>query len=253
MNWPHMSAAVSAAFLGSLVEFVEALTIILAVAMTRGWKAAWAGTAAGLAVLVVIVLALGPALLRIPIGALQLLVGILLLLFGMRWLRKAILRAAGLIALHDEEAAFADETRILTGAGVARRVGVDPLGFATAFKAVVLEGIEVAFIVLAVGAASGMLLPASLGALAALAAVAAVGLLAHRPLTRVPENTLKFAVGLLISAFGLFWLGEGMGVEWPGGDLAILVILLVLAGTAFLAVTLARHAAEGRPLDGARP
>ncbi len=249
MDWAHSAAAVSAAFLGSLVEFVEALTIILAVAITRGWQAAWAGTLAGIAVLFVIVLTLGPALLAIPIGVLQLAVGILLLLFGARWLRKAILRSAGLLALHDEEAAFADETRILSGTRLARGVGVDPLGFATAFKAVVLEGVEVAFIVLAVGAAGGMLVPASLGALAALALVAAVGIVAHRPLARVPENTLKFAVGLLITAFGIFWLGEGIGIEWPGGDLVLVPILAALFMGAMLAVALARRAGTGQPAE----
>lgn len=245
MDWPHATAAVSAAFLGSAVEFVEALTIILAVGITRGWRAACSGTIAGLAVLALVVLTLGPALMSVPIGALQVFVGLLLLLFGMRWLRKAILRSAGLVALHDEDAAFADETRLLSSGRVARRAGVDPLGFATAFKAVLLEGIEVAFIVLAVGAAGGMLLQASLGALAALVLVAAVGILAHRPLARVPENTLKFAVGLVIAGFGVFWLGEGMGFAWPGADLVLLPIIAALFAAALFARALARRVVRG--------
>ena len=242
MDWPRAAAAVGAAFLGSLVEFVEALTIILAVGITRGWRAAGAGTLAGLGALAVVVLTLGPALLAIPIEVLQLVVGALLLLFGMRWLRKAILRSAGVIARHDEEAAFADESRILSSARMARRLSADPLGFATAFKAVALEGIEVVFIVLAVGTAGGMLVPASLGALAALALVAAMGAIVHKPLTRIPENTLKFSVGLLIAAFGIFWLGEGIGIAWPGGDLVLFPILAVLLVGAMVGVAAARHA-----------
>jgi uncharacterized membrane protein len=232
MNWVHDSAAVSAAFMGSLVEFIEALTIVLAVGTTRGWRPALLGATAGIVALVIIVAALGPALLAIPIHALQLLVGILLLLFGMRWLRKAILRAGGVLALHDEDAAFEGERRVLSSARVAHRARVDPLGFLTAFKAVLLEGIEVVFIVVAVGAAGGLLLPASLGALVALALALLAGVFIRRPLARAPENSLKFAVGVLIAGFGIFWLGEGMGVAWPGEDWAIIGIVTVLLVTA---------------------
>lgn len=251
MDWAQGGAAVTAAFLGSLVEFIEALTIVLAVGITRGWRPALFGAAAGVAALAVLVAALGPALLSIPVHLLQLLVGMLLLLFGMRWLRKAILRAAGLMALHDEEAAFADETRLLSSARIARRARVDPLGFATAFKAVLLEGVEVAFIVLAVGAAGGMLVPAGLGALAALALVALIGVVAHRPLARVPENQLKFAVGVLISAFGVFWLGEGLGFAWPGADLVIIPLAVGVLTASLGAVRLARSSAAAR--GAARP
>lgn len=249
IDWTHSAAAVSAAFLGSLVEFVEVLTIILAVGITRGWRAAWLGAIAGVVVLAVIVAAFGPALLAVPIAYLQGFVGALLLLFGMRWLRKAILRSAGLIALHDEEAIYADETRVLSSARIATRIGVDPLGFATAFKATLLEGIEVAFIVLAIGVAGGQLVPAGIGALAAMALVTVVGVVAHRPLARVPENTLKFAVGLLISAFGIFWLGEGMGLAWPGEDLVLFPILGVLFGAALVGIRLARSSAAPKPVE----
>ena len=157
IDWAHAGPTVVAAFLASLVEFVETLTIVLAVGTTRGWRTAMLGTAAGTIVLVVLVLLLGPALQVIPLTVLQLVVGVLLLLFGMRWLRKAILRAGGLIALHDEVQVFADETRQLSGTGRALVAGVDAVGFVTTFKAVILEGLEVVFIVVAIGAVGGML------------------------------------------------------------------------------------------------
>jgi Ca2+/H+ antiporter, TMEM165/GDT1 family len=225
--------AVSAAFLASLVEFVEALTIVLAAGTLRGWRAAIAGTAAALAVLVWVVAALGPLLDRIPLHWLALLIGTLLLLFGMGWLRKAVLRAAGIIALHDENAAFASEADNLSDAAAPRRAGFDWVGGVIAFKAVLLEGLEVVFIVIAVGAGRGLLLPASLGALAACIVVLAVGAIVHRPLARVPENTLKFSVGVILSAFGVFWTGEGLGIAWPGADFMILTF-----GGAFLVVGL---------------
>jgi len=221
--------AVSAAFLASLVEFVEAFTIILAAGTVRGWRAAIAGSATALAVLVLIVVALGPLLGRVPIHRLEVVIGALLLWFGIGWLRKAVLRAAGLVALHDENAAFAAEAAHLSGAPAPRRAGFDWLGGAIAFKAVLLEGLEVVFIVIAVGAGRGLLLPASLGAVAAFAVVLVAGAIVHRPLARMPENTLKFAVGVILSAFGVFWTGEGLGIAWPGGDLMILVL-----GAAFL-------------------
>jgi len=225
--------AVSAAFLASLVEFVEAFTIVLAAGTLRGWRAAISGTAAALAVLVWVVVALGPLLDQIPRHWLALLIGTLLLLFGMGWLRKAVLRAAGIVALHDENAAFASETVNLSGAATPGRAGFDWLGGVIAFKAVLLEGLEVVFIVIAVGAGRGLLLPASLGALAACVVVLAIGAIVHRPLARVPENTLKFSVGVILSAFGVFWTGEGLGIAWPGADFMILVF-----GGAFLVVGL---------------
>src|SRR5258707_2157294 len=223
--------AVSAAFLGSLVEAVEALTIVLAVATVRGWRPAGLGALAGLGSLALIVLVLGPFLDRVPLDVLQLVIGVLLLLFGMRWLSKAILRAAEIIPLHDEAFAFAAGTAELRSheARLAWLAGL------ASFKAVLLEGLEVVFIVIAVGAGRGLLVPASIGALAACALVALVGLIVHRPLARVPENALKFTVGVMLSAFGLFWAGEGLGVSWPGADLVILALAPLLGLVAALA------------------
>jgi len=233
---PHLAVtAVSAAFLGSLVEAVEALTIVLAVASVRGWRPAALGAAAGLGALALIVVALGPLLDQVPMHVLQLLIGVLLLLFGMRWLRKAILRAAGIIALHDEEAAYAAGTAELRE----HRSRLDWLAGLASFKAVLLEGLEVVFIVIAVGGGRGLLLPASAGALAACGLVAIAGFALRRPLARVPENALKFAVGVMLSAFGVFWTGEGLGVAWPGADLAILgfaALFLIVAALAAVAL-----------------
>jgi Ca2+/H+ antiporter, TMEM165/GDT1 family len=234
--WPPMLAA----FLASLVEFVEALTVVLAVGTVRGWRPALAGTAIAFAVLLTLVIVLGPALTRIPLDLVQLVVGTLLLLFGLRWLRKAILRAAGVIALHDEAAAFAHETEILQRQGRSVAMGLDRVAVAAAFKIVMLEGIEVVFIVIAIGAAGRMLLPASVGALAALAVVIVLGIVVHRPLARVPENALKFAVGVLLSAFGTFWAAEGIGVAWPGEDRAILALIAGFLVVALALVPLAR-------------
>jgi uncharacterized membrane protein len=241
MIWTTAATAVSAAFLSSLVEAVEALTIVLAVATIRGWRVAGLGAAAGLALLALIVAALGPLLDRVPLFLLQATIGALLLLFGMRWLRKAILRAAGVIPLHDETLAFAHETEELREQ--ARRHGrrLDWLAGVAAFKAVVLEGLEVVFIVIAVGAGRGLIVPASLGALAACLLTCGAGLAIHRPLASVPENTLKFAVGVMLSAFGVFWLGEGLRVPWPGGDLAIPLFVAVFLIVALTAVAAARQ------------
>jgi uncharacterized membrane protein len=224
--------AVSAAFLGALVEVVEAFTIVLAVSLVRGWRPALLGTVAGLTALAIIVVALGPILGLIPLRALQFVVGALLLLFGLRWLRKAILRSIGVIALHDEEAAFITHTRELTAAEQLRSDSLDWIAGLAAFKAVLIEGIEVVFIVIAVGAGDGMLWPASLGALSAAVLVLAVGALVHKPLSQVPENALKFVVGVMLSAFGLFWVGEGLGVNWPGEDLSILAFVVLFLGIA---------------------
>lgn len=240
MNWFELAPTVSAAFLASLVECVEAATILLAVGVVRGWRPALAGLGAGLLALVVLVLALGPALARLPEQALQLFVGLLLLLFGMRWLRKAMLRGAGIIPLHDEDAIFRSETANLRLARAGERWGMDPAAFVTAFKAVLLEGVEVAFLVLAVAAGSpALIMPAAIGALAAAVLVAVVALAVHRPLAQVPENTLKFTVGVLISAFGVFWTGEGLGIAWPGHDLALLAIVAAVLLVALLGTRLA--------------
>jgi uncharacterized membrane protein len=243
--------SVIAAFLGSLVEFVEALTIVLAVGTVRGWRPALTGAAAGALVLVVIVLRLGPLLGVVPLRPLQFAIGLLLLLFGMRWLRKAILRAAGVIPLHDEAAAFARETAEMRAATLAvgpiSALRLDPIAMVTTFKAVLLEGIEVAFIVIAVGAAGHTLLPASLGAAVAGLLVIGLGILVHRPLARVPENALKFTVGVLISAFGCFWIGEGLGFAWPGEDLAIVAMIACLLIVGLLAAQFGgRRAASAR-------
>jgi uncharacterized membrane protein len=230
------------AFLASLVEAVEALTIVLAVATVRGWRPAGLGAFAGLLVLALIVVALGPLLDQVPLHLLQLAIGILLLLFGMRWLRKAILRSAGVIPLHDEAATFATETAELREQARRNEARLDWLAALASFKAVLLEGLEVVFIVIALSAGRGMLIPASAGAVAACLLVAGVGFVVHRPLARVPENTLKFAVGVMLSAFGIFWTGEGLGVAWPGADLAIVGFAVL-----FLAVGLASVAFLRRP------
>jgi uncharacterized membrane protein len=240
-TFTQFGPAMTAAFLASLVEAVEALTIVLAVATVRGWRPAGLGAFAGLAVLVLIVAALGPLLDRVPLHLLQLTIGVLLLLFGMRWLRKAILRAAGVIPLHDEAAAFASETAELREQARRNEARLDWLAALASFKAVLLEGLEVVFIVIAVGAGRGLLVPAAVGALAACLLVAGAGLVVHRPLARVPENTLKFAVGVMLSAFGIFWTGEGLGVAWPGADLAIVAFAALFLTVGLAAVALLRR------------
>jgi uncharacterized membrane protein len=244
MTWFTALPAVSAAFLASLVEAVEAFTIVLAVGTLRGWRPVAIGTALGLAALAAVVLLLGPLLSRVPIAALQLTIGVLLLLFGLGWLRKASLRAAGVIPLHDEEAIFSAETAEFGAQQRAHRSLQWVAGIA-ALKAVLLEGLEVIFIVIAVGAGRGLLLPASLGALAACAVVLAAGAAVHRPLSRVPENSLKFAVGVMLSAFGVFWTGEGLGISWPGQDLALLVFVGLFLAAGLLGTSLARKLSLG--------
>ena len=228
------------AFLASLVEFVEALTVVLAVGITRGWRPAILGSIAAIALLGLLVLLFGPLLTRFPITWLQIAVGVLLILFGMRWLRKAILRAAGVTDMHDESSAFEQQKRGLEGANSPGRA-LDVIGFLTAFKAVTLEGFEVVFIVIAVGATANALVPASAGAAVAGLLVVTAGALLQRPLSRVPENALKFAVGVLLSAFGTFWFGEGTGMKWIGEDLAIVGLIVGYALTSFAAIALCRR------------
>jgi uncharacterized membrane protein len=237
----HAGTAMTAAFLASLVEAVEALTIVLAVATVRGWRPAGLGALAGLLFLVLIVLALGPLLGHVPLHLLQLAIGILLLLFGMRWLRKAILRSAGVIPLHDEAVAFATETAELREQALRHVARLDWLAALASFKAVLLEGLEVVFIVIALSTSRGLLVPASAGALAACLLVAGMGFVVRRPLARVPENTLKFAVGVMLSAFGIFWTGEGLAVAWPGADLAIVAFAALFLAVGRAAVVLARR------------
>jgi uncharacterized membrane protein len=242
----RLGTTLVAAFLASMVECVEALTVVLAVGSVRGWRSALAGTATALALLAAIVAALGPALTRIPLHLVQLVVGSMILLFGLRWLHKAILRSAGLIALHDEQAAFQKEAAAMRVPNARRIPGWDKLAFAAAFNITMLEGTEVVFIVIALGAGgTGLLLPASLGAAAALLVIVALGLALHRPLARVPENTLKFIVGVLLSAFGTFWVAEGAGLAWPipasaSPDLAIPCLMAAYLALAICLVPICR-------------
>ena len=221
------------AFLASGVEFVEALTIVLAAGLARGWRSSMAGLGAATIVLAVVVAALGPALTAIPITALRLVVGALLLVFGLQWLRKAILRASGYKALHDEDEVFRVEREQAAAAGTEVRAGLDWYSFTVAFKGVLLEGLEVVFIVIAFGSTQHRLGLAAAGAGAAFALVVAAGLLAHAPLSRVPENTIKFAVGLMLTTFGCFWSAEGAGAHWPGNELSLLAVLAFFAAASF--------------------
>jgi uncharacterized membrane protein len=216
---------VLSAFLASAVEMVEAMTIVLAIGLTRGWRASLTGAAAATAALAVIVAALGPALTLVPINDLRLVVGVLLLIFGLQWLRKAILRAAGVIPLHDEEEIFAREAAEARGVAGEQRLGLDWYGFTVSFKSVLLEGLEVAFIVITFGSAQGSIPLAAVGAGVAIVLVGVVGAFARRPLSRVPENSLKFAVGAMLTTFGIFWSSEGAGASFPGEDAALPFIL----------------------------
>ena len=235
----HAAAPVATAFVASAVEAVEAATIVLAAGVVRGWRSSLSGAAAALAVLAVIVAVFGSAIASIPIAMLQVVVGTLLLLFGIRWLRKAMLRSAGVIDLRDEDALYARQREALGAAGQAGRRW-DAIAALTSFKAVLLEGVEVIVIVIGIGAAGNALAPAALGAIGACIAVAAAAALLNRPLSRVPENTLKFAVGIMVSAFGMFWFGEGIGVHWPYGDGAILALMAVLLAASSAGVRAAR-------------
>ncbi len=216
---------VIAAFLASAVEMVEALTIVLAVGMTRNWRSTNIGVAAALLALALTVAILGPAVARIPIDVLRIIVGALLLTFGLQWLRKAILRASGYKALHDEETIYEKEVAAARSAGVAIRNGLDWYAFTIAFKGVFLEGLEVAFIVITFGSSANNIALAAVGAAAAVILVGIAGVAARRPLSLVPENALKYAVGVLLTTFGTFWGAEGAGVQWPGEDAALLAIL----------------------------
>ncbi len=235
------SLLVLSTFLASAVEMVEALTIVLAAGLARGWRSSLFGVVAAVIVLAVIVAALGPALTVIPLRDLRLVVGSLLLVFGLQWLRKAILRASGFKALHDEDAIFATE---LAGARTAARVergGLDWYGFTLSFKGVLLEGLEVAFIVVTFGSTQGSIPLAALGAGVAVVLVATVGVAVRAPLARVPENSMKFVVGIMLTSFGIFWSAEGAGAHWPGSDAALLGVLGFVIATSALLVTLLRR------------
>jgi uncharacterized membrane protein len=235
-------------FLACAVEAVEALTIVLAVGSTRGWSSAMSGVGAAALALAVIVVALGPALTSLPIDLLRVGVGGLLLIFGLQWLRKAILRSAGLQAKHDELRTFREETRAAARAAGAKDPGFDRYAFTIAFKGVLLEGLEVAFIVLTFGANQHRVALAAAAAGCAVLLVAAAGVAARAPLARVPENTMKFAVGVMLSSFGMFWGAEGAGASWPGGDGALLAIVPgVLLAAVAMSMTL-RRAAPSAPV-----
>ncbi len=226
-----------AAFLGSAVESTEALTIVLAVGLTRGWRAPLLGAAAAMVSLAVLVLVFGQLLTRVPDSALKLLIGTLLLLFGLRWLHKAVLRSGGVIELHDEEKAYRKTVEDLRTAAAGR----DWVGFVLALKGVFLEGLEVVFIVIAVGGSGGAMPYAVAGGLVAVVAVAAAGIAVRRPLARVPENTLKYAVGVMLSSLGTFWAGEGMGARWPLDFVSIGGLIVIYFAASRLAVTLIRR------------
>jgi len=241
------SALFIAVFLACIVEAVEALTIILAAGTARDWRSAITGLVAGLVVLAVVVAVLGPAISVIPLGGLRLFVGGLLLIFGLQWLRKAILRASGHKALHDEAEIFRRQLAAAeTAQGRGRGFVQDWYAFTLAFKGVVLEGLEVVFIALTFGSNQHNIPLAALAALAAVLLVTAVGFAIRAPLSRVPENSMKFIVGIMLTAFGLFWGGEGAGARWPGADAALLVLIPVIAVFALALVALFRRSAPPR-------
>jgi uncharacterized membrane protein len=249
-----------ATFVASFVEFVEALTIVLAMGMTRSWKSAWAGTLTALVALAAFTAAAGYALATwLPEAALQLAVGTLLLIFGLQWLRKAVLRSSGRKALHDEAEEFAEQTAAARRAAGETRLGLDWFAFVVSFKGVFLEGVEVVFIIITFGLNAHNMPVAVAGAGAAGLLVIGLGAAAARPLTRVPENMLKYAVGLLLATFGSFWAIEGLGVltpgrrsvSWPAGTWSLLV---VLAGWLLLSrVLIAALRRNGRPGPVAAP
>jgi uncharacterized membrane protein len=220
------------AFLASAVEMVEALTIVLGVGIVRGWRSTLIGAGAAAVVLGGLVAILGPALTVIPITSLRLVVGALLLAFGLQWLRKAILRSSGYKALSDEDEAFREQREAASAAGSEERAGLDWYAFTISFKGVLLEGLEVAFIVLTFGSTQGSIPLAALGAGVAVILVVLAGVVVREPLSRVPENTLAFAVGVMLTTFGIFWGAEGAGVDWPGNEASlpgVLVFVLLLS------------------------
>ena len=227
------------AALASSVEMVEAATIVLALGMSRGWRAPLLGSGAALGVLVAATLAVGPALEQIPIDTLRLVVGTLVLLFGLQWLRKAILREAGVLSKHDEEAAFAQEVERARETGRARGP-LDRYAWTLSFKSVLLEGLAVVFSVLTLGVNQGSIRLAAAGAVIAAVVVGVAVVLVRRPLSRVPENALKFGVGVMLTAFGTFWAAEGAGADWPGDDAALLGLVAITAWWSLLFVRVVR-------------
>ena len=228
-----------AVFLACAVEAVEATTIVLAAGTARDWRSAMWGMAVALLALALVVVVLGPAVSALPLRSLRLVVGALLLIFGLQWLRKAILRASGYKALHDEDKIYAEQLAAAASQQHARRAMVpDWYGFTLSFKGVLLEGLEVVFIALTFGSNARNIGLAAIAAGCAVAAVAAVGVAVRAPLSRVPENTLKFVVGIMLTAFGTFWGAEGAGAHWPGSDAALLALVpaIALLGVALVAV-----------------
>jgi uncharacterized membrane protein len=243
-----------AVFLACLVEAVEALTIVLAAGTGRDWRSAITGVVSGVAVLAVVVAVLGPALTLIPLSALRLVVGGLLLIFGLQWLRKAILRASGLKAFHDENAIFAAELAAARAVPSDRRGMVgDWYAFTLSFKGVILEGLEVAFIALTFGANQHNIPLAAAAAVAAVLVVTVAGIAVRAPLARVPENTMKFIVGVMLTSFGIFWGAEGAGAHWPGADIAVLVVVPAVALFALALVAILRRIAGQPRVSSATP
>ena len=251
MQWVVLSAA----FLASAVEFVEAFTIVLVVGVTINWRSALAGAFAAAATLALIVATLGVALVRyVPIDILRLFVGIILILFGLKWLKKAILRYSGLKALHDEEAIFEETRADLRTRGETVTPRFEPFGVALSYKAVLLEGLEVAFIVITFGSSAATntcsttcgISSAAIGAAIAGLLVIFTGAVIRAPLTKVPENTLKFVVGIMLTTFGTFWAGEGFGVNWPFSDAFILVLAAIYLVASFVLVTTLRQTKQQR-------
>jgi uncharacterized membrane protein len=249
------SALIVAVFLACLVEAVEALTIVLAAGMTRGWRSALGGALAGMLCLAMTVAVLGPAISAIPVDGLRLIVGGLLLIFGLRWLRKAVLRASGNKPLHNESLLFQSTLASAQLMTRQRRRNIpDSYGFSLAFQGVVLEGLEVVFVVVTFGANEHRIAQAAFTALATVAVVSLSGVALRKPLTLIPENTVKFVVGVLLSAFGLFWSVEGAGGSWPGGDKSLLVIIPALAlYSAVLVALFRRRRPARRTFEGAVP
>ena len=239
------------AFLASAVEMVEALTIVLGVGIVRGWRSTLIGVAAATIVLTALVAALGPALRVVPIETLRLVVGALLLAFGLQWLRKAILRSSGYMPHRDEDAAFRRQREQAALAGNEERAGLDWYSFTVSFKGVLLEGLEVVFIVISFGSAQNRIGLAAAGAGAAVVVVVGAGVLARGPLERVPENTIKYAVGLLLTSFGCFWGAEGVGINWPGDELSLLGVIAFIGAFSFLLVRALRRRLAPAPMEAA--
>jgi uncharacterized membrane protein len=233
-------------FVACAVEAVEALTIVLAAGLTREWRSTLQGMAAALAVLAAAVAVIGPALTLVPLTGLRLAVGALLAVFGLQWLRKAVLRASGYRDLHDEGAIYERQVAAARAAAGGGRHGVrDWYAFSLAFKGVLLEGLEVVFIALTFGANQHDLGVAAVAAAAAVLVVAAAGIAVRAPLSRVPENAMKFAVGVMLTSFGVFWGAEGAGASWPGGDVALLAVVPAIALAALGYVALLRRVRAG--------